>query len=306
MATTSQQAAAASSATQVNPATPYLDSCLSPGNDGNVAQSDTAASSAAAGNAAGTGQPRTRTQRVQAACRRRSSPLARVSSLSRCRQPRSTTRQHERADSRAEPGNDGSVTQSNSTGSQAVTGNAAGTRQADSRRRPARAVGAAERPADPDGRSVGLDEPAAIAASDAEQIDPSNTNVAIRVLAPATPAPLAVEHVGSLGAAGNMPRRRRTARVAVRSSCGCSEAPTVAQGYSQSQPATSCGCSGTPGVQQASQSAGTGQEAVGLSSATQIHPSNEASNVRVLSPATTATSRSRTTPVPPRSPVTPL
>ena len=56
-ADTSQQAAAASSATQTNPSNTNISiRVLSPGNDGNVTQSNTAGSSAAAGNASNTAQ----------------------------------------------------------------------------------------------------------------------------------------------------------------------------------------------------------------------------------------------------------
>ena len=61
-ATTSQQAAAASNATQVDPSNQNISiRVLSPGNDGAVTQSNNAASSAAAGNQSSTGQSATQT-----------------------------------------------------------------------------------------------------------------------------------------------------------------------------------------------------------------------------------------------------
>ena len=288
-ATTSQQAAAASSATQVNPSNTNVSiRVLSPGNDGNVAQSNTAASSAAAGNAAGTGQTANQNAAgaggVQTSQQSAGTGQLAVALSAASQYNPSNTNVPIRVLS---PGNDGSVTQSNSTGSQAVAGNAAGTHQTDSQTQAAPSCGCS-------GTSGGVQtadqsastDQAAIAASDAKQVDPSNTNVSIRVLSPGDTGSVSQSNsVGSLAAAGNIASTTQNGSQSQSgSSCGCSEAPTVAQGYSQSQPSTSCGCSGTPGVQQASQSAGTGQEAVGLSSATQIHPSNEASNVRVLSP----------------------
>ncbi len=267
-ATTSQQAAAASSATQVNPSNTNISiRVLSPGNDGNVAQSNTAASSATAGNAALTGQSANQNAAggggVQTSQQSAGTGQLAVALSAASQVNPSNTNVPIRVLS---PGNDGSVAQSNSTGSQAVAGNAAGTSQTDSQSQAGPSCGCS-------GTSGGIQtadqsastDQAALAASDAKQIDPSNTNVAIRVLSPGDTGSVTQSNsVGSLGAAGNI--------------------ASTTQNGSQSQPSASCGCSGTPGVQQASQSAETGQEAVGLSSATQIHPSNEASNVRVLSP----------------------
>ena len=294
-ATTSQQAAAASSATQVNPSNTNISiRVLSPGNDGNVAQSNTAASTAAAGNAALTGQTTNQNAAggggVQTSQQAAGTDQLAVALSAASQVNPSNTNVPIRVLS---PGNDGSVAQSNSTGSQAVAGNAAGTHQADSQSQAGSSCGCSGttggiQTAD---QSASTDQ-AALAASDAKQIDPSNTNVAIRVLSPGNTGSVSQSNsVGSLGAAGNIASTTQSdSQSQPSASCGCSSALGATQGDAPSQsdaqlqPATSCGCSGGPGVQQSSQKADTGQEAVALSSATQIHPSNEASNVRVLSP----------------------
>ncbi len=267
-ATTSQQAAAASSATQVDPSnTNIAIRVLSPGNDGNVTQSNTAASSAAAGNAAGTTQSSTQnaagssgvqTSQQSAGTDQLAAALSAASQYNA-----SNTNVPIRVLS---PGNDGSVAQSNTAGSQAVAGNAAGTNQTGTQTQAGQGCGCSGstggiQTAD---QSAATDQ-TALAASDAKQIDPSNTNVSIRVLSPGNNGSVTQSNsVGSTAAAGNI--------------------AGTTQRDSQTQSGASCGCSGTPDVQQASQSAETGQEAAALSAATQIQPSNVASNVRVLSP----------------------
>ena len=267
-ATTSQQAAAGSSATQVNPSnTNIAIRVLSPGNDGNVAQSNNASSSAAAGNAAGTTQSSNQNAGgaggVQTSQQSAGTDQLAVALSAASQYDASNLNVPIRVLS---PGNDGSVTQSNSTGSQAVAGNAAGTGQSSSQTQAGQGCGCS-------GTSGGIQtadqsastDQAALAASDAKQVDPSNTNVSVRVLSPGDGGSVTQSNsVGSSAAAGNIAGTGQTS--------------------TQSQAGASCGCSGTPGVQQASQSAHTDQEAAGLSAAKQIDPSNASSPVRVSSP----------------------
>ena len=103
--------------------------------------------------------------------------------------------------------------------------------------------------------------------SEAKQIDPSNTAVSIRVLSPGdTGSVTQTNAVGSTAAAGNL----------------------AATTQRDTQMLSDVRLLGYPRIQQASQSAETGQEAAALSAATQAHPSNETSNVRVHSPGTAA------------------
>ena len=125
-ATTGQQAGAASGATQVDPSNTNVSiRVLSPGDDGSVTQSNTATSSATAGNLAGTTQTAgqtsggsgIQTSQQQAATGQLAGALSNATQFGA-----SNANLPVRVLS---PGSDGSVTQSNTVGSQATAGNAA-------------------------------------------------------------------------------------------------------------------------------------------------------------------------------------
>ncbi len=262
-ATTAQQSTAASGATQSNPSNTNISiRVLSPGNDGNVTQSNSAASSASAGNSGSTTQSSGQTQAggggIQSS--QQSAATDQVAAALSTAQQRgaSNTNVPIRVLS---PGSNGSVTQSNSVGSRADAGNAASTGQSSTQAQSGSPCGC-----DGSGGIQTADQSAhtgqvAGAASSATQVAPSNTAVGVRVLSPGSNGPVTQSnHAASSAAAGN--------------------SAATAQGSSQTQAGAGCGCGGTA-VQQATQSAGTGQEAGALSAAGQRGASNEASPVGV-------------------------
>jgi GTP cyclohydrolase II len=267
-ADTQQQAAAASSATQVNPSNTNISvRVLSPGSDGDVTQSNTAASSASAGNAAsttqnadqGAGGSGIQTSQQSAG----TDQLALAFSAAKQIDP-SNTNVPVRVLS---PGSNGDVTQSNSAASRADSGNKADTTQDGSQTQSGSSCGC-------DGQSTGSgiqtsDQSAetgqsAAALSEAKQIDPSNTAVSVRVLSPGDG--------GSVSQSNN-----------AESSAKSGNEATTSQSGSQTQSAGKCGCDGDP-IQVAKQSADTEQDSAALSTALQHGASNDASPVRVWSP----------------------
>src|SRR3954452_11373598 len=264
-ADTSQQAAAGSSATQTNPSNTNISiRVLSPGNDGNVTQANTAGSSAAAGNASNTTQASSQTagggNPIQSSTQSASTgQLAAALSLA-SQTGASNTNVPIRVLSE---GNNGNVSQTNAVGSQANAGNAASTSQTGTQTAAGGSScgcsgGSAPIQTSDQSASTGQD---ATALSHASQIDPSNTSASVRVLSPGNDGSVSQANtVGSSATAGNL--------------------AGTTQSSHQTAAAAPCGCSGTT-VQQADQSAETGQEAGALSAAAQAHPSNEASPVRV-------------------------
>ncbi len=265
-AATSQQAGAASSATQSNPSNTNISiRVLSPGNDGDVAQVNSVASSAAAGNTGSTNQSAGQSQGAGGgiqSSQQNAGTSQLAAALSAAQQVgASNTNVPVRVLS---PGNAGSVTQTNSTGSRADAGNAASTGQTSSQDQAGSGCecggGGGIQTADQGAAT----EQAAGALSTADQVDPSNTAVSVRVLSP--------------GNDGSVTQSNTAA-----SSAAAGNTAGTWQGSSQTQAgAKGCGCEGTP-VQQAQQHAGTGQEAGALSGAAQAEPSNEASPVGVKS-----------------------
>src|SRR4051812_44330787 len=130
-ADTSQQAAAGSSATQTDPTNTNISiRVLSPGNDGNVSQSNTAGSSASAGNLSSTGQGSSQTASGGDAIQQ-SLQIAATAQLAAAVSAASQTgASNLNVPIRVlSPGNGGSVTQSNGVGSSSSAGNASGTTQ---------------------------------------------------------------------------------------------------------------------------------------------------------------------------------
>jgi hypothetical protein len=266
-ATTSQQSGAASSATQIDPSNTNISiRVLSPGDDGSVSQSNTAASTASSGNQAATTQnanqtaagPGIQTAQQQAGTDQLSLALSEAAQLGA-----SNVNAPVRVLS---PGDDGSVTQGNSVGSQASSGNTATTGQTATQGQSSACSctgsGSGVQTAN---QSAGTGQSSG-AASTATQDHPSNTDVSIRVLSPGGDG-----SVTQANTAGSQATSGNTA--------------TTGQTATQNQGSTSCSCSGSgSGIQSAHQSAGTGQESGALSTAMQDHPSNTNVSIRVLSP----------------------
>jgi hypothetical protein len=136
---------------------------------------------------------------------------------------------------------------------------------------------------------------AALAASDAVQVDPSNENLVVRVLSPGTDGSVTqTNNAASSGTSGNTATTSQTAGQTQAASCGCAVSPTtmtdaaqngdpagVLAGATQLAPATTAA---PAGVQSSDQSASTDQSSLAASSAAQVDPSNQNIDVRVLSP----------------------
>jgi hypothetical protein len=154
------------------------------------------------------------------------------------------------------PGNNGSVSQTNSASSQAAAGNANGTTQSAGQTQGGGGTQTA-------GQAAG-NQQAAGALSNALQLAGLNGNAPVGTLSPGS---------GGSTTQGN----------ADSSSAAAGNANATGQGANQSQAGSSCGCEGS-GSQTAGQAASNDQKAVAASEAKQIEPKNANISVRVLSP----------------------
>lgn len=290
---TSQGAVAASGATQSNPTNTNISiRVLSPGNDGNVTQSNTAASTANAGNTATTSQSSNQNAggagAIQTSQQGAGTDQLAIA-LSAANQSNPT---NVNVPIRVlSEGNDGNVTQSNTAASTGTAANSAGTTQSSTQNAsgspcgcgapipvattpaPASTPCGCDYPSDPvattrtttpcgcstspaiqtSEQSAGTHQSAG-ALSKAEQTNPSNTNVGVRVLSP--------------GDGGNVTQSNTAA-----STANAGNGATTTQGSTQN--------AGANAVQQAKQNGWTDQGAGALSAADQAHPSNTSSPVRV-------------------------
>ena len=206
---TDQAAIAASSATQVDPSNQNISvRVLSPGNDGNVTQSNNATSTATAANTAGTTQNATQTQGGGCGCQltpvqqilqdtangqlggvlsaaqqlgaSNAAAPSSVASPSGSGDP--TSQSSTAAPSTAAPSTDSPAvaptgdSQSNSAASTGSATNAAPTGQTASQTQGGSGVQSADQQAQTD--------QTALAGSSAQQVDPSNSNISVRVLSP--------------------------------------------------------------------------------------------------------------------------
>jgi len=251
---TEQSATAASSATQVQPSNDNISvRVLSPGDDGSVSQSNTANSSANASNNGSTTQSSTQKQ-GGCGCSPFDSTISGAQSgdpsavLSGADQMTGGSDGHQPA---AAP-DSASSSQTNDAGSTGDASNAAPTTQTGSQSQSGGSGGVQSSQ-----QSAGTEQ-GAVAASSAKQIAPSNQNISVRVLSPGNDGDVSQSNDAT-------------------SSANASNTASTTQGSSQAQ-------GGGSGVQSAVQDAGTEQKAVGLSSATQVHPTNSNTSVRVLSP----------------------
>jgi hypothetical protein len=254
-AATDQAAGALSSATQDDPSNQNISvRVLSPGSDGAVTQTNTAASSANATNTASTTQNAAQTETPGCGCvGSPAQPMAHAAQTGDVDGVLSGATQLA-ADDPAAPATTssaGSDVQADTAGSSGAATNTAPTTQAASQTQPAGGVQSSDQSATTDQQAV--------AASSAKQDKPSNSNISVRVLSP--------------GDNGSVTQSNTAA-----SSATASNSATPSQSSQQAQ-----GGSGS-GVQSSTQSADTDQKAVALSEAKQIQPSNSNFSVRVGSP----------------------
>jgi epidermal growth factor receptor substrate 15 len=276
-ADTQQQAAAASSTTQSNPSNTNISiRVLSPGSDGSVTQSNTADSTATAGNAASTTQNADQSaggSGVQTSQQSAGTDQLATALSAADQQNPSNTNIPIRVLS---PGSDGDVTQSNSAGSSAAAGNVAGTTQGSSQTQAGSSCSCGGSSSAPSGAQSSdqqaQTDQASLAGSEAKQIDPSNIAVSIRVLSP--------------GSNGDVTQSNDAS-----SSALSGNAADTTQTSDQTQGGTTpvwsgqdCQCTSGSPIQTAKQDASTEQGSAALSGAVQKDPSNTASPVRVLSP----------------------
>jgi hypothetical protein len=258
---TDQAAIAASSATQVNPSNQNISvRVLSPGDDGAVSQTNSAVSTATAANTANTNQTANQTQSGSGCgC---VSPLQQIlqntgtgqlggalSAAGQLGAQNSAAPSSVASGSTAAPS--ATTSQSNGAGSTGTAQNTAPTTQGSSETQGGTGVQTTQQQAQTD--------QSALAESSAQQVDPSNSNISVRVLSP--------------GNDGSVSQQNNATSAATATNI----APTTQTG-TQTQSGSGSG------VQFADQDSKTQQGAIAASSADQVDPSNSNISVRVLSP----------------------
>jgi hypothetical protein len=268
-AKTGQLAGAASSATQIAPSNSNISvRVLSPGNDGNVTQSNTAKSSADASNDADTSQNSTQDASgsggVQFATQDATTLQGALAESSAKQIHPENSSTSVRVGSF---GNGGSVKQSNTADSSADASNDADVDQTvsqDPHGKSSCGCGGSGDSVQAAGQSSKVLQ-GAFAASSATQIKPSNENNPVRI--------------ASFGNDGSVDQSNTA-----KSDADASNDADVDQTAEQEQEGGSCGCSHDPSVQALGQSSFVGQAAIGLSSAKQVGAENENGPIRVWSP----------------------
>ncbi len=338
-ANTSQLSGAASSAVQVQPTNTNISlRIFSPGNDGDVTQTNSVDSSANAGNAAGTSQSANQSGSGSQGVGQSATTDQAALALSEAKQiGASNTNIPVRIFSK---GDNGSVSQANTADSTANAGNEAWTGQhanqgsscgCESKGRDASGSGNPITTNPPPSTSTGSGsgtqgvgqiadtQQVAGAASKAVQIDPSNSNISVRIFSPGNDGDVTqTNSVNSTANAGNAASTEQRASQGQASdgcgcapkpkpkSCGCDSGPVISsqQPYGASEPATqsptdssdgyspesnqpSADSAAAPatspatGVQGVGQQASTGQVALAGSEADQVGAQNVADPVRI-------------------------
>jgi hypothetical protein len=292
-ADSAQQATSASGATQTDPSNSNISvRVLSPGDDGAVTQTNSVSSNASSTNSNSTTQGASQNQSgagIQTADQSALNGQAAGALSGASQEGASNQNLPVRVLS---PGSNGAVTQSNTVSSGAGSTNANTTNQTSDQTqsgggscgctpcgcRPAPVAVASDpstgvAPATSGGGIQSTDQTAgnaqlAGAASSANQVDPTNSNIDVRVLSPGDNGSVTQSNsVTSDAAASNT---NSTTQTATQDPTGGSGGP--------------CGCGGPADIQTAKQSAGNLQAAGAASEATQVGAKNVNLPVRVLSP----------------------
>nr|MBA2763329.1 hypothetical protein [Thermoleophilaceae bacterium] len=254
-AASGQAAGALSGASQSQPANQNISvRVLSPGSSGDVSQTNTADSNATAGNANLTGQSADQTQAGSCGCKGGTQAIGQEADSSQAAQALSVAKQDGASNTNIpvrvlSPGDDGSVSQTNSVESDATAANANGTSQDADQSAGGSGTQAVGQSAD--------SEQEAAAASAAEQTGAKNTNISVRVLSP--------------GDDGSVDQSNT-----VDSSATAANLNLTGQGAEQAQ-------GGSGGIQAIGQDADSDQKAAALSVAKQEGACNTNIPVRVLS-----------------------
>jgi hypothetical protein len=256
-----QDATALAKTVQVKPSNKNISvRVLSPGDDGNVSQTNTASSTANAGNLNATKQDADQKQDgasckctggEQAIGQSADSDQKAVALAETVQEKPSNTNISVRVLSK---GDDGDVTQSNSATSDAKAGNINLTKQDADQKQDGSGVQAIGQSADSDQK--------ALAASLTAQEKPSNKNISVRVLSP--------------GDGGSVTQSNTASSDATAFNVNATK-----QDADQKQDGDSCKCTG--GEQAIGQSAKSDQDAKALAATFQVKPSNTNTSVRVLS-----------------------
>ncbi len=280
-ASSGQVAGAAAGAAQTNPSNTNVSiRVLSPGNDGSVSQSNSVDSDATASNRNSADQDATQSQSggstgaccgsgstgIQSSSQTAANQQAAAALSLATQRNASNTNVPVRVGS---PGNDGSVSQSNSVDSDASASNRNSADQ-DATQTQSSGGGTCCQSG-----STGIqtsdqnaeNAQAALAASEAKQVNPKNTNVTIRVLSP--------------GNDGNVSQTN-----SVDSDADAHNSNSADQDATQRQSSggSDCHCAGSTGIQTSDQDAKNEQAALAGSKAEQIGASNTNASIRVLSP----------------------
>ncbi len=255
-----QDATAAAKTVQVKPSNTNISvRVLSPGDDGDVTQSNTASSNATAGNINLTKQDADQKQEGDCKCSGGEQAIGQFADNDQDAKALAATVQEKPSNKNISvrvlsEGDDGDVTQSNTASSNATAGNINLTKQdADQKQDGGSGTQAI-------GQSADSDQDA-LAASLTAQKEPSNTNISVRVLSPGKGGSVTQSNTASSNAtAGNLNATKQDADQKQEGDCKCSG-----------------------GEQAIGQFAKNDQDATALSATFQLKPSNTNTSVRVLS-----------------------
>jgi len=237
---------------------------LSPGDRGDVEQTNAASSDATAANANTAEQSADQTQAGSPCCGDGGSQIVgQAADSEQDAAAISATEQEKPSNTNVDirvlsPGDDGDVSQANTASSDATAVNANETKQSADQ---TQAGGSGDQVV---GQSADNDQHAA-AISATKQEKPSNTNVSIRVLSP--------------GKGGSVSQTNDASSNATAANANATE-----QSAEQEQGGSSCRCGGNGGTQLIGQSADNDQHAAAISATKQEKPSNTNVGIRVLSP----------------------
>jgi hypothetical protein len=263
-ASSQQSASSNANATQVAPSNENVDvRIFSPGNSGDVKQTNAAGALAIAGNANTTDQSASQDQSgagTQAVGQEASNDQSADASADATQIKPSNENISVRIKS---PGNDGKVDQTNAALAGAKAGNANSTTQAADQSQSGDGCKCGGGGTQAVGQSADSKQ-SADADADATQIKPTNSNISVRI--------------GSAGNGGDV--TQTNAALAGAKAGNVNEA---SQSADQSQRGDSCKCGHGGGVQAVGQEAGNEQSATSEANAVQFAPSNENTSVRIHS-----------------------
>jgi hypothetical protein len=264
-ASSQQSASSNANATQVNPSNDNVDvRIFSPGDNGDVTQTNAAGALAIAGNANTTDQSASQDQSgagTQAVGQEATNDQSADATADATQIKPSNENISVRIKS---PGDDGDVTQTNAAAAGAAAGNANSTKQDAAQSQSGDGCKCGGGGTQVVGQSAD-NKQSAEADADATQIKPSNSNISVRI--------------GSAGNGGDVTQTNAALAGALAKNVN-----DTTQSADQAQSGDSCKCGGGGGVQAVGQEAGSKQSATSDANAVQYKPTNENTSVRIDSP----------------------